>query len=53
MAEKILIYGGGPVTEQIARLLAVGPHDYVVAGSIPAASEAAPAERAAKDDRKV
>ncbi len=40
MAEKILILGGGPVTDQIARLLAAGPHDYVLAGLIRPSNEA-------------
>jgi sugar transferase (PEP-CTERM system associated) len=39
MAEKILIFGGGPVTDQITSLLAADPHNYVVAGMIQAGGE--------------
>lgn len=32
MAERILIFGGGAVTDQITTLLAAGPHNYLIAG---------------------
>ncbi len=39
MAEKILIFGGGPMSDQLASLLAIGPHGYIVAGTVRAGNE--------------
>ena len=34
VAQKVLIYGAGPLAEQIEKILATNPHNYILAGSV-------------------
>lgn len=41
VAQKVLIFGVGPLAEQIEKVLAANPGNYILAGCVPPAGEAA------------